>query len=238
VKDRIVQILREYGRKHKAKPRAICFCLTPALCDEYNRYFNEQGIKSDIFIGEDKDYINSGVSDDNKRERKVVQSQEERRSVLESFKKKYIQLICATSALGRGVHLDGDVRFAFFPIVPTSLNNYVQQSGRVGRDGKTASVYLFYREEDLRHPRGVLQYNRQAGYQSAAGCNSDSVDKDPLLDVRHVSVISCSTIAMMICLTLNFYIHLLALHLLSVCHGWIYLSIQTIGTEDLDLLQA
>lgn len=51
------------------------------------------------------------------------------------------------AVLGRGFHVD-DVRFVFHSTLPLSLANYIQESGRAGRDGKTSYAYLFYRAQD------------------------------------------------------------------------------------------
>ena len=51
------------------------------------------------------------------------------------------------AVLGRGFHLD-DIRFVFHACLPMSLSNYIQQTGRGGRDGKPSYAILFYRAQD------------------------------------------------------------------------------------------
>lgn len=58
-----------------------------------------------------------------------------------------IRVMVATSAFGMGID-KADVRLVVHPEVPDCLEEYFQEAGRAGRDGKTAYAILLYNKND------------------------------------------------------------------------------------------
>ena len=74
--------------------------------------------------------------------------------ILESFRNGAVSVLCCTGVLGRGFHVI-DIRFVFHASVPLDLTEYIQQTGRAGRDGKRAHCVLFYRAQDFESVRRI-----------------------------------------------------------------------------------
>jgi ATP-dependent DNA helicase RecQ len=70
-------------------------------------------------------------------------SDEDRRQNQEAFKAESIDTIIATVAFGMGID-KSNVRYVIHAGMPSSLENYQQESGRAGRDSLEAECVLFY----------------------------------------------------------------------------------------------
>ena len=73
-------------------------------------------------------------------------------------------VMVATSAFGMGIDKP-DIRWILHYQVPGSLEQYVQESGRAGRDGKRARCILLYDPKDLDIQRFLLSKSRAGAVQ-------------------------------------------------------------------------
>lgn len=172
VVDRMAKVLGDFrshqGLHHQSmgqtpdRPRCICYCLTPRCCLNTVNAFRAKGIEADVFDGTQTDSHN--------------------KSVLGKLHNGKLQVICATKSLGRGVHIECPIRFIFHPVMPVSLTgscpvkslgivpnavltnpffvsakDYVQATGRGGRDGGICYCILFYRHQDCALVMNVLR---------------------------------------------------------------------------------
>lgn len=71
-----------------------------------------------------------------------------KKRIQEQFINGEIPIICATNAFGMGIDKD-DVRLVIHADIPGSLENYLQEAGRAGRDRNEAECILVYDEQDI-----------------------------------------------------------------------------------------
>jgi ATP-dependent DNA helicase RecQ len=71
-----------------------------------------------------------------------------KKRIQESFISGDLPVICATNAFGMGIDKD-DVRLVIHADIPGSLENYLQEAGRAGRDRDTAECILVFDEHDI-----------------------------------------------------------------------------------------
>ena len=82
-------------------PRCICYCLTPDNCLRAVNEFQKYGICACVFSS------------------RVEMLEKE--AALKGFLQGDVQVLCATSALGRGVHIECPIQFIFHIVLPASL---------------------------------------------------------------------------------------------------------------------
>lgn len=81
-------------------------------------------------------------------------TQEERNQKQEAWIANKTRVIVCTNAFGMGIDKP-DVRTVIHADVPDCLENYYQEAGRAGRDGKSAYAVLLYNDPDLQDPAEV-----------------------------------------------------------------------------------
>lgn len=81
----------------------------------------------------------------------------ERKDIEKRWLKNDLNIVIATSAFGMGID-KADVRFVIHLDVPSNLEEYYQESGRAGRDGKQAEAIIVYNQEDIEYQKLMLSY--------------------------------------------------------------------------------
>lgn len=82
----------------------------------------------------------------------------EKRTVQEQFVSGELPVIVATNTFGMGID-KANVRLVVHADVPASLENYLQEAGRAGRDGLAADCVLLFSEGDLNRQFSLLSRN-------------------------------------------------------------------------------
>ncbi len=112
----------------KKDQTAIVYVKTRKKTYQYARYVAQQGFKTAFFHG--------GMSYD------------EKQAALNNWLQNKTRIMFATTAFGMGINKP-DVRQVLHLDLPASLENYVQESGRAGRDGKLSEAIIFIDNNDL-----------------------------------------------------------------------------------------
>ncbi len=118
---------------------AIVYCATRRRTEEVADFLQAQGTNADHF--------HAGLQPEAKK------------NVQQSFINGELRVIAATNAFGMGIDKP-DVRLVIHADIPASLENYLQEAGRAGRDQKQAHCVLLYTEEDVERQFGMSARSR------------------------------------------------------------------------------
>ena len=116
---------------------AIVYAETRGKTEEIRDFLRSQGMDAEAFHG--------GLD------------AKEKRDIIDSFVGGRTPVICATNAFGMGIDKP-DVRLVLHFEMPGSLENYIQEAGRAGRDGAPARCVLLYdpADADLQFRKGAI----------------------------------------------------------------------------------
>jgi ATP-dependent DNA helicase RecQ len=122
---------RVFNLLHERLPddgAAVVYAATRDQTEAINDYLIKKGVSSAAFHAGLKVPVKKKIQDD--------------------FIAGDIKVICATNAFGMGIDKD-NVRLVIHAAIPGSLENYLQEAGRAGRDQKEAECVLLYDEQDI-----------------------------------------------------------------------------------------
>ncbi len=135
--DLIYTTLRDTLEQHGGS--GIVYCSTRRKTEELSDFLNARGIKCG--------YFHAG------------RKEPEKRNLQDGFLEGKIAVICATNAFGMGIDKQ-DIRVVIHADIPGSLENYLQEAGRAGRDMEYSECILLYEEDDIENQFASNTYSR------------------------------------------------------------------------------
>ena len=126
---RTYEIIQEHFDSNDDPGGVIVYAATRAGTEEIRDFLHHQGMIVEAF--------HARIDAKDKRE------------IIEAFVAGSISIICATNAFGMGIDKE-NIRLVLHYNIPGSLENYIQEAGRAGRDLKPAHCILLYDEEDAK----------------------------------------------------------------------------------------
>ena len=118
---------------------AIVYCATRRQTEDVAKFLVEKGVSAA--------YFHAGLSPEKKKD------------VQTDFIDGELRVIVATNAFGMGIDKP-DVRLVIHADIPGSLENYLQEAGRAGRDRQSARCVLLYAPDDVERQFGMSARSR------------------------------------------------------------------------------
>ncbi|TVQ34571.1 MAG: RecQ family ATP-dependent DNA helicase, partial [Phycisphaeraceae bacterium] len=126
---------------------AVIYCATRSAAERVAEFLRMQGLAAERF--------HAGLTPDEKR---VIQ---------ERFRIGDLRVIAATNAFGMGIDKP-DIRLVVHGDIPGSLENYLQEAGRAGRDRAPAQCVLLFGGDDVERQFNLSARSRLARHEIGA----------------------------------------------------------------------
>ena len=120
----------------KIKSSVIVYVNTRKTCKLITEYLNKNNLPSEAYHG--------GID------------QKIRELIQDKWTNNLTRIMVATHAFGMGINKT-DIRLIIHYDIPFSIENYIQQSGRSGRDGKLAYSFTLFKKLDIDNNRQIIQ---------------------------------------------------------------------------------
>ncbi|MGJ8589413.1 MAG: RecQ family ATP-dependent DNA helicase [Yoonia sp.] len=126
---------------------AVVYCATRSATERVAAFLKQQGLAAERY--------HAGLTS------------EEKRDIQEAFRIGELRVIAATNAFGMGIDKP-DIRLVVHGDVPGSLENYLQEAGRAGRDRDPARCVLLFNNEDVDRQFSLSARSRLARHEIGA----------------------------------------------------------------------
>jgi ATP-dependent DNA helicase RecQ len=126
---------------------AVVYCATRSETQRVADFLKQQGLSAERF--------HAGLTPDEKRD------------IQERFRIGELRIIAATNAFGMGIDKP-DIRLVVHGDIPGSLENYLQEAGRAGRDRAHADCVLLFAPEDVERQFSLSARSRLARHEIGA----------------------------------------------------------------------
>lgn len=126
---------------------AVVYCATRSETQRVADFLKQQGLSAERF--------HAGLMP------------EEKRDIQERFRIGELRIIAATNAFGMGIDKP-DIRLVVHGDIPGSLENYLQEAGRAGRDRAHANCVLLFATEDVERQFSLSARSRLARHEIGA----------------------------------------------------------------------
>lgn len=126
---------------------AVVYCATRSATERVAEFLKQQGLAAEHF--------HAGLKPDEKRD------------IQERFRIGELRVIAATNAFGMGIDKP-DIRLVVHGDIPGSLENYLQEAGRAGRDREHANCVLLFAGDDVERQFSLSARSRLARHEIGA----------------------------------------------------------------------
>lgn len=122
------EILNILKKRYDNSGSVVIYCATRKNTENLTEFLVTAGYRVEAFHAGLEPFVKNRIQDD--------------------FIAGEVPVICATNAFGMGIDKD-DVRLVIHADIPGSLENYLQEAGRAGRDRNVAECILIFTEQDV-----------------------------------------------------------------------------------------
>lgn len=114
---------------HKKEELGLIYCLTIRNCKYVYNYLKQMGFSVGYYYG--------------------TMEKEEKEYMQNAFSNHQIKIMVSTNAFGMGIDIP-DIRYVIEYDLPSSIEDYLQQTGRASRDGKYREAILLFSVNDIK----------------------------------------------------------------------------------------